>query len=346
MARSSTTFPRKWNSGKTTVIRVPVEIAQGILTIARKIDASGEFRIREEAGALVLEFTNSKRVRYTADTPVNVASVPQRSPFRYPGGKTWLVPYIREWLHSIKTKPARLIEPFAGGAIVSLTAAFERLARHVVFAEIDEGVSAVWRVVLNGQAEWLAQEILNFDLTPESVRAVLARPATNVRARSFQTILRNRVQRGGIMAPGAGLVKGGENGRGLHSRWYPETLARRILEINQVKDRLSFVQQDAFQLIDEHREDSDAAFYIDPPYTLAAKRLYTRWEVDHARLFATIASCKGQFLMSYDNTEEVVALAQQFGFESRAIAMKNTHHAKMTELLIGRDLSWLESHKN
>ncbi len=23
---------------------------------------------------------------------VNVASVPQRSPFRYPGGKTWLVP--------------------------------------------------------------------------------------------------------------------------------------------------------------------------------------------------------------------------------------------------------------
>lgn len=26
---------------------------------------------------------------------VNVASVPQRSPFRYPGGKTWLVPHIR-----------------------------------------------------------------------------------------------------------------------------------------------------------------------------------------------------------------------------------------------------------
>ena len=24
---------------------------------------------------------------------VNVASVPQRSPFRYPGGKTWLIPF-------------------------------------------------------------------------------------------------------------------------------------------------------------------------------------------------------------------------------------------------------------
>ena len=29
---------------------------------------------------------------------VNVASVPQRSPLRYPGGKTWLIPHIREWL--------------------------------------------------------------------------------------------------------------------------------------------------------------------------------------------------------------------------------------------------------
>ena len=37
---------------------------------------------------------------YYLDKPVNVASVPQRSPFRYPGGKTWLVPHIRRWLGS------------------------------------------------------------------------------------------------------------------------------------------------------------------------------------------------------------------------------------------------------
>ena len=47
--------------------------------------------------------------------------------------------------------------------------------------------------------------------------------------------------------------------------------------------------------------------------------------------------------MSYDNTAEIVALAKKHGFESRPIAMKSTHHAKMTELLIGKDLSWLEN---
>ena len=51
---------------------------------------------------------------------VNVAAVPRRSPLRYPAGKTWLIPHIREWLGH--TKSEILIKPFASGAVVSLTA--------------------------------------------------------------------------------------------------------------------------------------------------------------------------------------------------------------------------------
>jgi DNA adenine methylase len=311
------------------------------LDIARRLDVSPNYCLREDGDSFVLEIVPAKRVRYTADKPINVASVPQRSPFRYPGGKTWLVPYIRDWLKSKGIAPARLIEPFAGGGIVSLTAAFERLAKHVIFAEMDQGVAAVWRIILNGQAEWLAKQILNFDVTLESVTAALQEVAPGLRERAFQTILRNRVQRGGILAAGAGLVKTGENGRGLLSRWYPSTLARRIREINRQKDRFTFVEGDGFGLIEEHKADAEAVFYIDPPYTIAARRLYTVWRVDHARLFQAMASCLGDFLMSYDNTAEIARLAREHGFESRPVAMKNTHHAKMTELLIGRDLSWL-----
>jgi DNA adenine methylase len=340
MARSSTTFPRKWTSGKTTVIRVPEHIADDLLDIARRLDESGNFRIREDPNGLFLEVLPARRIRYAADRPVNVASVPQRSPFRYPGGKTWFIPYFRDWLQSKSKLPTRFIEPFAGGAIVSLTVAFERLARHVIFAELDAGVAAVWRVVLNGQAEWLAKEIKDFDLNLENVRRILDAPGRTLREKAFQTILRNRVQRGGIMASGAGLVKTGENGRGLSSRWYPETLARRIREINHLKDRITFVEGDGFALLEEYRADADAVFFIDPPYTLAARRLYTEWRIDHRRLFAAMRASRGDFLMTYDNTPEIVALAAEFGFQTRPVAMKNTHHAKMTELLIGRDLSW------
>ncbi|HEY3912933.1 MAG TPA: DNA adenine methylase, partial [Verrucomicrobiae bacterium] len=122
-----------------------------------------------------------------------------------------------------------------------------------------------------------------------------------------------------------------------------ETLARRILEINARKDRLVFVQGDGLALIAEHADDEETAFYVDPPYTVAAKRLYTCWQVDHEALFAQMQRVRGDFLMSYDNVDEIRVIAGRFGFASRAIAMKNTHHQKMTELLIGRDLRWLDT---
>ena len=39
--------------------------------------------------------------------------------------------------------------------------------------------------------------------------------------------------------------------------------------------------------------------------------------------------------------DEVKDLSRKHGFEMKPIAMKNTHHAEMTELVIGRDLSWM-----
>ena len=69
--------------------------------------------------------------------PVNVASVPQRSPFRYPGGKTWFVPTFRNWMAQISPKPRILVEPFAGGGIISLTALFENLVERVVMVEVE-----------------------------------------------------------------------------------------------------------------------------------------------------------------------------------------------------------------
>ena len=342
MANSSTSYRKKWQTGDTTVIRVPREFAPRLLELARRWDAGDRSVVQELEGTLELEALPRKSVKYSVDRPVNVSSIPQRSPFRYPGGKTWLVPYVRRWLLARPRRPARLVEPFAGGAIISLTAAFEALAGQVLFSEMDGGVAAVWKVVLNGRAEWLAKEIERFDLTEKRVRAVLGRAATTVPELAFQTLLRNRVQRGGIMAPGAGLIKTGEANRGLAARWYPETLARRIREINTQKERLVFTQGDGLALVAEHGEDQETVFYVDPPYTVAAKRLYTCWQVDHEALFAQMQRVRGDFLMSYDNTNEVRELAARFGFVARPIAMKNTHHEEMTELLIGRDLSWLD----
>ncbi len=278
---------------------------------------------------------------------INVASVPQRSPFRYPGGKTWLVPRIRQWLGQLPYRPTEFIEPFAGGGIVSVTVAAEGLAQHVRMVELDPLVAAVWETILqdDGGGEWLAQTIVSFDVTPETVKAELAKTNLSVRELAFQTILKNRVQRGGIMAPGAGLVKTGEAGKGLRSRWYPETLRKRILDIVQIRDKITFMHSDGLTIMRQHAERADVVFFIDPPYTASAKRagsrLYTHPNIDHKQLFKIADALSGDFLITYDDAEEVRALACDHNFDMQTVAMKNTHHSTMKELLIGRNLDWI-----
>jgi DNA adenine methylase len=48
--------------------------------------------------------------------------------------------------------------------------------------------------------------------------------------------------------------------------------------------------------------------------------------------------------MTYDNAEEVRHKARTYGFQMRLISMNNTHHATMEELVIGKDLSWVDSY--
>lgn len=276
---------------------------------------------------------------------VNVASVPQRSPFRYPGGKTWLVPRLRQWLNSLpKSKREELIEPFAGGGIVSLTAAFENLTPRVTMVELDGDIAAVWLTILGGDAEWLANRIVSFSLTPECVQSELERTPQSTPERAFQTILRNRINHGGILAPGSGKLKYGENGKGMTSRWYPQTLQTRILNIASVAHKIRFIHGDGIAVMRENADKAGTAFFIDPPYTAAGKkagaRLYTHNELDHEELFRAADAMAGDFLMTYDNAAGVQAIAERHGFVSRAIPMKNTHHAEMTELLIGRHLDW------
>ncbi len=279
---------------------------------------------------------------------VNVASVPKRSPFRYPGGKTWLVPRIREWLGTRTRKASLLLEPFAGGAIVGLTAAFEELVSHVCLVELDPDVAAVWTTIItDGNGPWLAERIANFEVSEQSVMWELSKEPQDTRERAWRTILRNRMQRGGILAPGAGLIRKGENGKGLTSRWYPNTLARRILDIHRIRNRMTFLHDDGLEAMRAHVHNRNAAVFIDPPYTAgtngkrAGSRLYAFNQLDHEELFRLAHTMLGDVLLTYDNSPEVAAMALRHGFNVEAIPMKNTHHAEMTELLIGRELGWI-----
>lgn len=274
---------------------------------------------------------------------VNVSQVPQRSPFRYPGGKTWLIPVLRKWLVAQAKRRKVFLEPFAGGASASLTVAAEEFCEHVFFSEIDPSVARVWRCVLSSSGGKLASDVEKFKVSKKSVDE-LFRHANNGATpieQALAVLVRNRVHRGGVLAEGAGRLKRGENGKGIRSRWYPKTIAKRLREINKQRGKLSFSQSDGFELLKKYSRRKNVAAFIDPPYFVAARRLYTFWEIDHERLFKVLKKFKGDFLLVYDDAAEIRKLALKYGLKMAAIEMKTTNHQLKRELLLSRNLNWL-----
>ena len=273
---------------------------------------------------------------------VNVAQVPQRSPLRYPGGKTWLVPHIREWLSALDS-PQLLIEPFAGGGITSLTAVMEHLVPRSVMVELDRDVAAFWSTALHHTVQ-LVELVDDFRLTRENIDVLANRSPETVVDRGFRTLVLNRTRRGGILAKGAALTRIGENGKGVASRWYPETIKQRLMTIGRYASQIEFREADGIAVLEQMLTEGlqpGTAVFVDPPYTAegkqAGRRLYTHYRIDHASLFnilGQIAKEGGEVLATYDESPEILELIAQHSFHVVRVVMKNTHHHKIPELVV------------
>lgn len=125
---------------------------------------------------------------------------------------------------------------------------------------------------------------------------------------------------------------------------FKKATVRRILDIVALRERITFIEGDGLEVMRANAHRRDAVFFIDPPYTAGGKRagirLYRYSELDHEELFRIAATLAGDFLMTYDDAPEIHDLARRHGFDTEVVAMKSTHHARMSELLIGRNLDW------
>lgn len=282
-----------------------------------------------------------------SDTPVSMTKVRGkiRSPFRYPGGKSWLAPVVEEWLRCRPDRVTTFVEPFAGGASVSLAVAAAGLADRLLLVERDPDVAAVWHAVFGQDAEALAKAIVEFELTEANVNALLASDPEGTLERALRTIVWNRVSHGGRMTNRAGILRSGERGKGLSSRWYPVTLAARIRDAARYADRVRFVEGDAFEEVAAFADDQGSVLFLDPPYSKGARRagerLYSCCDIDHEKLFDLASAHAGAVLLTYDDDPTVRQLATHAGLDVQPVLMRTTHHASRAELLISGDISWV-----
>ncbi len=260
------------------------------------------------------------------------------SPFRYPGGKSGLRRKIISWIQNLGFRPEHFIEPFAGGASVGLAIAELDLADHVTLVEIDPGVAAVWKVILNGNADAFAARIRKFLLSKTSARETIDATRRDQVSRAFGCLLLNRISRGGIMAPGAGWLNYGEGGKGILSRWYPETLAKRVESIHAMRNKLTFIQGDGLDTLRKFSSTPRAVAFVDPPYVVKGRgagcRLYSHYDVDCEDLFEVARNFPGPMIITYHRSDIVRRTALAVGIECHTVNMHTAHTVSKRQLIL------------
>lgn len=261
------------------------------------------------------------------------------SPLRYPGGKRALLPYARTWLTSLPRRPKHLVEAFAGGAGVGLTALSEDLIDGLTLIELDADVANLWSVVFSERGTDLADYVQTIS-SPAAAHGVLQLPRVDPLDHAVHTLIHNRLSYNGIRAAGAGMLGAPDGAPASSWCFNPETLAARIRALSSRRACVTVINDDALAVLPTFASSTDTVFYLDPPYSAAgtfASRLYPHWQLDHHRLMTVTSELEGPFLFSHQDAALIRRLAGKHHFGLAEV----TPVRKTRELLMSRDLRWL-----
>lgn len=254
------------------------------------------------------------------------------SPFRYPGGKSRLAPaVVGVAKRLLGDRPGSfLLEPFAGGASVSLAAASAGIPARLV--ELDARVAAFWDVALGPKRGELCQAVLNCD--PQAVweEHVRGDAGDDPVTQALAALVQNRLAFGGNMTARPGAIVVGDRGRGALSRWYPTTLVKRIQALGGLN--LSTRQGCAYEAL-AGAAGQDAFAFIDPPYLRAGRRLYAHNAIDLERLLAMAAKLPYPWLLTYENTQEAREAMVRHGVAFLPVGLLGNSNQVRTELIAG-----------
>jgi DNA adenine methylase len=240
------------------------------------------------------------------------------SPLRYPGGKRRLVPYVAVALAVNDLKPGLFVEPFAGGASVSLELLYAKLVERIGLADSDPMVAAFWETVFE-DADWLCRKVENMPVDLETWTRLKRGRLRARRQLALACLFLNRTSFNGALHCRAGPI-GGHAQAGdyaLDCRFPRPRLVKRIRACEALSDRVDFVRcDDAGRVISYARKRARekgwrAFFYLDPPFWAKSSLLYRHsfQEWQHRELAESLTWLKEDpWLLSYDPAPEIAEM--------------------------------------
>ncbi|WP_199488369.1 DNA adenine methylase [Thalassococcus profundi] len=240
------------------------------------------------------------------------------SPFRYPGGKGFLAPFLAQHMAEIGVPMTVFAEPFAGGAGSALRLLKDGLVESLILNDLDIRVYSAWRAMLRENERFqerlstIEPDLATWNACRETVERASSEYSFEL---GFATFFINRTSRAGIIV-GSGPI-GGYNQDGkwrLDARFYKDTMLKRIDWLGKNSSRIEITHRNALEFLEwsvKHYSVNSTFYFIDPPYVAAGSRLYfnSMEEADHRALASRLHSGDVKhWLLTYDRSDLVADL--------------------------------------
>lgn len=264
-----------------------------------------------------------------AEQPFEREAVSILSPLRYPGGKRRLSGYIAEALRINGVRPRLFVEPFAGGASVSLQLLNDGLVDSIALGEMDPLVASFWKTVFYDH-EWLVRRIKEIDPTLENWDRFKGGNFRSTRWQALACIFLNRTSFSGILAPGAGPIGGRaqKSAYPIGCRFNAEVMAKRITQIASLSEHVTFVNEGNWantvrRVKARGFDQGEVMYYFDPPFYHKADTLYRYFFVgnDHVALHDALPKLGQYWILSYDPAEPIIEMYTHNGIGPKRVEL-------------------------
>ncbi len=236
---------------------------------------------------------------------------PAITPLRYPGGKTWLLGYVKEFLHFHNLESKIIVEPFAGSASISIGLLRDNLVKEAYIAEKDPIIVSFWNAVLYRNDD-LAEYISTLEVTLDTwfaLKKYLSLTSTtnyNQVEVAGAFLFYNRTNYSGIIKAGPLGGKKQRSSYKLDCRFNKRRIIDRIRGLKCLEGRLRVVEKDGLVFMQDMASSipDDLFLYVDPPYYVAGKNLYRFYfnDEDHVKLSRFLMNLDIPWLLSYDDS--------------------------------------------
>lgn len=210
----------------------------------------------------------------------------------------------------------------------------------VVLNDADPLIAALWSTVFSSDAQWLADRVLSIPLTLEEwKRQKISTPQGRLE-QALKALYLNRTSFNGIIHKAGPLGGWGQTKRTLGVRFSREKLAKRILELAALKDRVVETTCLGWHEFVERHSGTGTFFYLDPPYFHKAEQLYGHYFnlAGHIELRDFLEGMDDPWLLSYDDAREIRELYKKLKLTARVIDSTYSAHPMGGASFVGREL--------